>query len=320
MDIIQILCYDVLPLLFFIGAGFLLDAKFPLDIKTYNKLVIYIVLPCFIFFSMVQYKPSEEAYLLVSAEILLLVTMSALSALVCRLLGIRGGKSAVFRAAATYSNAGNIGSALVVFIYSHAPYATGDEAPLLSEARGDIILLMILMNIAVNIVAAARIRSAHISGVGFLRYLYKMPALYAALAGLAAQTTGITFSDTPIWPILEHFSGAFIVLVTVIVGANLRRATVRRPSRNVLASTFLKLLVAPAVSWLIITGYGNFSPVASQIFFIVSSIPASFTIVMYAAEYENHPDFAAQITITNTIASLLTMTGAIYLARILFPV
>ena len=320
MDILQILCYDVLPLLFFIGAGFLLDSKFPLDIKTYNKLVIYIVLPCFIFFSMVQYKPEGDAYLLVVAEIFLLVTMSALSALVCRILGIRGAKSAVFRATATYSNAGNIGSALIIFIYSHAPYAIDGNTPYLSEARGDIILLMILMNIAVNIVAAARIRSAHISGLALFSYLYKMPALYAALLGFAAQATGITFSETPLWPILEHFSGAFIVLVTVIVGANLRRAKIRRPTINVLASTFLKLIVAPALSYLIIITYGGFTPVASQIFFIVSSIPASFTIVMYAAEYENHPDFAAAITLTNTVLSLVTMTGAIYLARILFPV
>lgn len=319
MSVLSILCYDVLPLLFFIAAGFWLDTKFRIDLATFNKLVIYVVLPSFIFFSMVQYRPGKEAWQLVLAEIFLLITMSAISFFVARLLHLGKGESSIFRAACTYSNAGNIGSALTVFIYSHAPYATENETPFLTEAMGDVILLMILLNIAVNIVAAARIRSAHVSGKALFSYIYKMPALYAALAGLCFQSTGYDLSDTPLWPVLEHFSGAFIVLVTLIVGINLHRAKIRRPTATVLVSTAMKLLVAPAVACAILT-CGDFSPVASQIFFIVSSIPASFTIVMYAAEYGNHPDFAAQITLTNTIASLLTMTGAIYLARILFPV
>ena len=319
MSVLSILCYDVLPLLFFIAAGFWLDTKFRIDLATFNKLVIYVVLPSFIFFSMVQYRPGAEAWQLVLAEIGLLVTMSAISFFVARLLRLGNGESSIFRAACTYSNAGNIGSALTVFIYSHAPYATDGDAPYLSEAMGDVILLMILLNIAVNIVAAARIRSAHVSGKALFSYIYKMPALYAAIAGLCFQSTGYDLSDTPLWPVLEHFSGAFIVLVTLIVGINLHRAKIRRPTGTVLVSTAMKLLVAPTVAYAILTCAG-FSPVASQIFFIVSSIPASFTIVMYAAEYGNHPDFAAQITLTNTIASLLSMTGAIYLARILFPV
>ncbi len=319
MSVLSILCYDVLPLLFFIGVGFWLDSKFHLDLPTFNKLVIYVVLPSFIFFSMVRYRPGSESWQLVVAEIFLLVSMSAISFFVARFLGLGRGESSIFRAACTYSNAGNIGSALTVFIYSHPPYAIGDEAPYLTEAMGDVILLMILLNIAVNIIAAARIRSAHISGTALFSYIYKMPALYAAIAGLLVQYAEGDISGTPLWPVLEHFSGAFIILVTLIVGINLHRAKIRRPTGTVLISTALKLLVAPAVSCGILA-CGDFSPVASQIFFIVSSIPASFTIVMYAAEYGNHPDFAAQITITNTIASLLTMTGAIYLARILFPV
>lgn len=57
----------------------------------------------------------------------------------------------------------------------------------------------------------------------------------------------------------------------------------------------------------------------AQVFLITASIPPSFTIVMYAAEYRNHSYFAAQSVLLSTFLSLITMTAVIYAARILYP-
>lgn len=320
MEIFQILCNDILPLLFFIGAGYWLDGSFKLDLNTYNKLVIWVVLPCFMFYSMAQYEPDADTLFIIPAEILLLVVMACLSRVTSRFFHLENRQRAVFQAASTYSNAGNIGIALILFIYSHAPYADGGNAPFLPEARGTVVLLMILMNIAVNLFGACQIGAHAVSPMSVLRFLIKMPALYAVIAGLLVQYFSISLTHTFLWPVLHHFSGAFIVLVTMIVGAHLHRARMRRPTPAVLFTSFQKLIVSPLLAWAIITLFGGFTATEAQVFLIASAIPPSFTIVMYAAEYKNNSDLAAQSVLVSTFLGIITMTAVIYLARILYPV
>lgn len=320
MDILQILCYDILPLLFFIGAGYLLDSQFKLDLNTYNKLVICVILPCFIFYSMVQYTPDWSSLFLLPALIALLAILWLLSRGTAVLLGITGPRRAVYQAVSTYSNAGNIGIVLIVFIYSHIPYIAEDGAtPFLDEARGSVVLLLILMNIAVNLFGACQIHAAQVSARNLLSFAVRMPALYAVLAALLVQAVGFPVKSTFLWPVLHHFSGAFIVMITIIVGAHVHRSRPHKPSPAILAATAQKLLAAPLIAWSIIEAAGCFSPVEAQVFLITASIPPSFTIVMYAAEYRNHSYFAAQSVLLSTFLSLITMTAAIYAARILYP-
>ncbi len=235
------------------------------------------------------------------------------------LLGVTGERRAVYQAVSAYSNAGNIGIVLIVFIYSHAPFLSGGEAPFLDEARSSVVLILILMNIAVNLFGACQIRAAMPSAGAFLSYLFRMPALYAALLGSFIEYTGFPLQSTFLWPALHHFSGAYIVMITVIVGAQLHRSKLHRPTAAVLAAAAQKLLLAPFLAWCIIEAAGCFTPVQAQVFLITASIPPSFTIVMYAAEYKNHSWFAAQSVLASTFLGVITMTAVIFAAQILYP-
>lgn len=319
MEIFQILCNDILPLLFFMGMGWLLDSRFKLDLNTYRKIVIWIVLPSFIFYSMAEYRPEPTAVFLIPAAVLLLLLLHLFSGLTARLLRLSPARRAVYQAAASYSNAGNIGLALIVFIYSHAPYDAAGGLPYLADARGTVILLLILMNIAVNLFGACQIRAGSVSVGQFLSYLVRMPALYAVIAGLGVQYTALPLQQTFLWPVLHHFAGAFIVLVTVIAGAELHRNRMQRPQAAVLAAAFHKLLLSPLLAAGIIAAAGCFTPTEAQVFFIAAAIPSSFTVVLYAAEYRNHADFAAQAVFLSTVFGIFTMTAAIYAARLLYP-
>lgn len=320
MELFQILCNDILPLLFFISAGYAIDAKFNLDLNTFNKLLIWIVLPSFIFYGMLQYSPAPTAVFLIPATALQLFLLFGISGMTARLFHVSPSLRTTFRAVSTYSNAGNIGLALIVFIYSHAPYLEGDATPYLDDARGTVILLLILMNIAVHLFGACQLRTDAVSVSAFFRYLFRLPALYAILAALCVQFSGLSLEHTFLWPVLHHFSGAFIVLVTTVVGAQLHRSRFRRPDKLTLLAVFLKLILSPLLAMLIIAAAGCFSPVEAQVFFIVSSIPTSFSIAMYAVEYNNHSDFAAEAVLVSTVLGLFTLTAAIYAAGVLYPV
>ena len=322
MILLSILWNDILPLFVFIGAGWFLDSKFKIDISTYSRLTVMVVLPCFIFFSLYQYSGGSGELMAALAAILLLVLQYLLSAGAGKLLHL-GNREGAFRAVSSFSNSGHIGAALVMLIYTHPPFAEGSSHPYVAEALGTMAVLMIVMNMAVNVLGAALIRSGGASFSDFLRYLLKMPALYAAILAVLVRMAGIPLEHAFLWPVLQHFNGAFIVLITVTIGLELRRSHLRKPDGAMAAAAILKLLVSPPLALGIMALFSAFlpvSPVAKQVFFLYAAIPSSMALIIYSVEYKNHPDFVTGAVLFNTLAGALTVTGAIYLSRILFPI
>lgn len=322
MILLSILWNDILPLFVFIGAGWFLDSKFKIDISTYSRLTVMVVLPCFIFFSLYQYSGGSGELMAALAAILLLVLQYLLSAGAGKLLHL-GNREGAFRAVSSFSNSGHIGAALVMLIYTHPPFEEGSSHPYVAEALGTMAVLMIVMNMAVNVLGAALIRSGGASFSDFLRYLLKMPALYAAILAVLVRMAGIPLEHTFLWPVLQHFNGAFIVLITVTIGLELHRSHLRKPDGAMAAAAILKLLVSPLLALGIMALFSAFlpvSPVAKQVFFLYAAIPSSMALIIYSVEYKNHPDFVTGAVLFNTVAGAFTVTGAIYLSRILFPV
>ena len=56
----------------------------------------------------------------------------------------------------------------------------------------------------------------------------------------------------------------------------------------------------------------------SQALFIDSAMPTSVNSAVIAQEYNNHPNFAAQIVLFSTMISAITVSIVIYFSRILF--
>ena len=102
----------------------------------------------------------------------------------------------LFRALSTLSNAGQIGIALILMIFSHPPYASDGAAPYLDEARGAIVLLLILMNIAINTVGASLLGAKGNSLSSTVKFIISMPAVYAIFAAAAVRTGGIALEQT----------------------------------------------------------------------------------------------------------------------------
>ena len=53
---------------------------------------------------------------------------------------------------------------------------------------------------------------------------------------------------------------------------------------------------------------------------IMACVPSPANSVLYAIEFQNYVDFATEIVVMSTVASVITMTLTIYLSQILFPV
>lgn len=62
------------------------------------------------------------------------------------------------------------------------------------------------------------------------------------------------------------------------------------------------------------------SGVVAQTLMISSAVPTAVNTALIAVECDNHPDFASQVVMVSTLFSLITVTGVICIANILFPV
>ena len=320
MSILQILWNDIFPLFAFIGCGWFLDSKFKIDISTYSKLTVYVVLPCFVFFSIYQYEPHPDDWGMVPAALLMMVILFILSGWMAKFLHLSPQDKADFQAVSTFSNSGHLGAALVMLIFSHEPFVVNGETPYLSTAMGTMAILMILMNVAVNTWGGALIQSQSDNRIHLFPALLKMPVFYAVLLAILIRFLGFRLEGTFLYPVFTHFNGAFIVLVMITVGLQLHRTHLIAVNTFNMASAFLKLLVSPFLAWIFISLMGRWSPVASQVFFLYAAVPSSITLVLYGIEFRSHPQCLTQSVIFNTLIGVVTMTAAIYLARILFPV
>lgn len=322
MKLLSILWNDILPLFAFMGAGWYLDYRFKIDISTYTKLTVWVAFPVFMFSIFYQYEAVGMEYLLVPMAAVMLFVQYLLSGAVGRMLHLPTGENHIFQAMSTFSNSGNIGIALIMMIYTHPPFSEGG-AVYLPGALGTMAILMIVMNVAVNVFGAASIRSRGTSLMEYLSYLVRMPALYGILLAILLRAGNISLTHTFLWPVIEHLDGAFIVLIMVTVGVQLHRTVMKKPDRNILMTSVLKLLGAPALAFLLIKGAemaGGLSPLEAQVFFIYSAIPSSVSLIIYSVEYDNHKDFVTRSVFCNTLLGIFTVTGAIWLARLLFPV
>ena len=318
MVLLEILWNDIFPLFVFIGCGWFLDSKFKLDISTYTKLTIYVVLPCFVFFSMYKYQPTPADLALLPAGLILLALSYVISQGISHFFTGNPIKRSDFSAVSTFSNAGHLGAALVVLVFSHAPFALSGETPCLDEAMGNMALLMILMNIAANTWGAALIRRDKESLKNLFLMILKAPVLYAALLAVLIRVSGFSLEGTFVYPVLHHFTGAFIVLTAVTTGVMIRRSHCFTVSKDILLPALVKLLVSPLLALGLLAVFPSMDDLAKEILLLFAAIPCAMDFSMVGTTSAQKSIFQRSL-MTQMSLSILTLPLVIFLCRLFFP-
>ena len=84
--------------------------------------------------------------------------------------------------------------------------------------------------------------------------------------------------------------------------------------------TALKLLVAPAVTFVMLLVVRRFLPLTDAIFYallIPAACPCATTGMMMALRYDKDYEFASQVFVVSTLLSMLTIPVLISLARMI---
>lgn len=288
------------------GIGFFMQRKFDLNLQTLARLNIYFLSPGFIFVKL--YSTSISANLFGNVLFffsLYVILLFIISNFVGKLLGLGKGKKTTFVNSAMFFNAGNYGVPVNDLVFRSDPFAMSIQ-----------VIMLTLQNIFLFSYGVFSLQSIKVGKLKAALGYFKMPVLYAMLFGILLNYFSVPIPSF-IWTPANYVAGGMIPLALFTLGAQVAQMKFISSLSSVYYSLTLRLVIGPMLALGIIYIF-QLDGIMAQALFIGSAMPTSVNSAVIAQEYNNHPNFAAQIVLFSTLMSAITVSIVIYFARILF--
>lgn len=316
---LHILGNNIIPIFALIGLGFLVSKKFELSVHTLSKLNFYIFVPGFIFYNLYTTDLSFDMLKVLLFCIANLIINNLISKIVSKIRGYDIGQENAFKNSIMFNNTGNIGVSLITLIFGSAPFIINGETPYLSQALTAQIMILVFMNITMNTIGFYNAGRAKMNIKDSMEQIFTMPSIYAIPIALLLKYFKVDITITPLWPAIEYIKGGLVPIALITLGAQLSQTKFDFRNINVNIAVFTRLIIGPILSLGLIYVF-RFTGVIAQTALIAYSVPTAVNTALIAVECDNNQDFASQEVMVSTIYSAVTLTSAIYIARILFPV
>lgn len=296
----------ILPIFVIMSIGFILQRKFELNIQTLARVNIYFLVPGFIFVKL--YSTTISASLLGNILfffVVYVILLFVVASVVGRLTGLEKGKKTTFVNSAMFFNSGNYGVPVNDLVFKSDPFAMSIQ-----------VIMLTLQNIFLFSYGIFSLQSVKVGKLQAALAYFKMPVLYAMLSGLLLNIFNVPIPSF-IWVPANYIADAMIALALFTLGAQVAQLKIISALSTVYYSLTIRLIIGPIIALGIIFLF-KIDGILAQALFIGSAMPTSVNSAVIAQEYNNHPDFAAQIVLFSTLISAVTVSLVIYAARLLF--
>ena len=312
-----ILLNSIIPIFILISLGFLVDRKFNLDINTLTKINLYLFVPAFTFVNLVLTDVSVDLLLVILLAMSLLFINFSVGSILRRVLKLEFKTGKALENSIMFNNAGNIGIPLITLVFSNAPFIVDGTTPYLEVALSVQVMILLVQTLTLNTFGFINSGGDGMTfKKGAVRVL-KMPTIYMIILAILLKFTPWDITVTPVWPSLLYLRSGLVSIVLLTLGAQLSKTKINFRFKIPYLAVFCRLLIAPAVAFVLINLFG-FEGVMAQAIFISSSTPTAVNIVLIAVECKGDADFAVQSVTMSTLLSAITMTAVAYLAYVLF--
>lgn len=314
-----ILSHNIIPIFILIALGFLLSKQFTLHIQSLSKCLFYLFTPAFVFCSVYTTPLHLNMAKVILFGLVMLIMNDLLGRLIAKIRNYDTGLKNAFKNSIMFNNSGNIGVSLITLIFSSIPFVIDGKTPYLNEAVTAQIMILVIQNISANTLGFFNAGRANKNAKDSLLQVFKMPAIYVVPLALIFQWQQIDITGTPLWPTLNYLKGGMVPMSLLTLGVQLSKTTFEFNNTEVSLSVFSKLIIGPVLALIFIHIF-KFDGVIAQTVFIAHSVPTAVNTALIAVECDSCQDFASQAVMMSTILSAVTLTAAIYAARIMFPV
>lgn len=308
MNVLYLIIWHVIfPVFSLIVAGALLHRIFNFDMNTLSKLTTYFLMPAVSFTNIFESKiGGQSLYIIIGFLLVQNLALMVMSSGVARAAKFERSLSATFKNSVVLNNSGNFGLPVSQLVFHNSPFGASVQV-VVSIFQNFVTYTYGLMN-------SISVQSN--GGSKVLSEFFKLPTLYALAAGLLLNSLSVPIPDT-IWNPINNVSNAFIAIALFTLGAQSAHLKINRISLPLLLSLISRLVLSPCLAFVIILCFKLEGTIA-QALFIASSYPTSRNSALFALEYNNHPEYAAQSVLLSTLLSSITVTIAVYLSKILF--
>lgn len=305
-ELVTIITEIILPIFVIMGIGFFMQRTFILNIKTLARMNIYFLVPGFIFVKLYTTTIAMDLFLnILGFFILYVLLLFIISHLIGRWIGLKTGEKTAFTNSVMFFNSGNYGVPVNDLVFRSDPLAMSIQ-----------VIILTLQNIFLFSYGIFSLQSVKLGKLKALIGYFKMPVLYAMLAGVLLNVFAVPLPNF-IWIPANYIADAMIAFALFTLGAQVAELKISKGLVTVYYSLALRLVIGPVIALGIIFTF-QLDGVIAQALFIGSAMPTSVNSSVIAQEYNNHPNLAAQIVLFSTLMSTITVALVIYTARLLF--
>lgn len=297
-----------LPIILLIAGGFGLQKIFKLDLRTFTKINMYYLVPVVVFVMLYGTDISGEFFAQVVPYLIIFHVCMYLFALLLSAI-MRFKKS--MRSAVTNSlvliNTGNYGIPLIKLAFNNNPIANASQ-----------IFIIVMQNLISNTFGVFWASSGNSSRKRALLNIVKMPTLYAILLVVVLKLLNVTVPQ-PVMISLDYLYKAFIAIALTNLGVQLADTRLGNKLGKVMALSAIKVIIAPLTGFALVLLLG-IKGVLGAALVIGISTPTAVNSAIIAQEFNNEPEFAAQVVFMTTIFCTITLPLVIAFAKTYFGI
>jgi len=315
--LLSILMNNIVPVFILVALGFILGRKFPMDIATLSKLFFYLYVPAFAFVNILTVEFSFNPLLVISIGLILVVMNYILGAGMSKIFRLPHKTSKAFQNTIMFNNSGNIGVSLIILVFSNEPFLVNGQPSNLEIALAVQIMMLLVQNMSTNTFGVINSGGEGMTVKKGLIRLIKIPFVYMVLAAFLFRLVPFDVTKTPIFTSMDMIRGGMISIALLMLGLQLSQSKINLKLKTPYVASFTRLLIGPLLAFIVIHMFG-LSGVVAQSIFISASTPSAVNVALMAKEFQGDSDFAVQVVTLSTLLSAFTMTGAIFLASVLW--
>lgn len=316
---LHILGHNIVPIFTMIVLGWILSQRFNIDVRTLSKLNLYLFAPAFVFVNLYTTNINLNMLKVLVFAILFMIVTDFIGRLIAKIRRYDTGMANAFKNSVMFNNSGNIGLSLIILVFTSFPFVVDGKTPYLNEAIAAQIIILVFQNITSNTIGFYNAARANLDTKDSLLRVLSLPSVYAVPTAFLLKGINFDLPATIIWPPLVYLKDAMIPIVLITLGAQLSKTKFTFGGLDVHISVFTRLILGPIMAVIFIKLFG-FNGVVAQTLFIGYSVPTAVNTALVAVECGSYEDFASRTVMVSTIYSCVTLTLAIYIARIVYPV
>lgn len=291
----------VLPIFILITIGYVAQITLKMDVRTFTRTNMYVFVPAILFVKVYETTITMKLfYTIILYMFIISITMYFVGEGIARLFHYPQGRRKAFINSIIFFNGGNYGLPLIQLAFNNNPLATTSQ-----------IFIMMIQTIMQNTLGVFQASTGSKNSRQALLNVLIMPSLYVLCLVIILKTYHIVVPKAVMMPVINIADG-FVAFALITLGVQLAEVKGVFRFKEVLISSYMRLIIAPILGTIIVYLIGVEGILAKALVLAVAT-PSAVNTAIIAKEFDNEPEYASQIVFMSTLLSAITISGIIFL-------